>query len=111
MALFNKGETITMDVNDFGQTLPVYITDINIDPSDKVIFEVKKNTDSSPIIRKEYENSIISNNEFDFFISFTESESKMLNVGNYIYYIRLVRGNELVNTLISGSPFIVKNSD
>lgn len=108
MAFLIKGNRITMDAYDYGLQLPIDVEDGTFEPTDKMLFELKKSKDSVPLISKEYVNVLSDTNLFRFFLEFTEKESLELPPGNYVYYVKYIKNGELRDTLVSGEDFKIK---
>lgn len=99
---------INMSHGDYGQIVPFNISGIALDGTqDKILFEIKKASNSYTILSKIYTNKITSLNEFQFDLEFTQKESLLLNRGDYVYYLKHIRDNELQDTIIEAEPFIV----
>lgn len=109
MALKAKGNKITMDAYDFGQSIPFEISDIELTNNDTIVFEIRKSKDSGIILSKEYTNENGDGTSFRFFLDFTQKESSMLPPGNYVYYLRHLRNKTLRDTLITAEQFKVKD--
>lgn len=109
MAFITKGNKIIMDAYDFGLQLPFDISNLEFEENDKIVFELKKSKNSNTIIRKEFSNRSTDKNTFRFFLEFTKNDTENLYPGNYVYYLKHIRDDEVRNTLISGEDFKIKN--
>ena len=109
MAFITKGNKIIMDAYDFGLQLPFDISNLEFEENDKIVFELKKSKNSNIIIRKEFSNRSTDKNTFRFFLEFTKNDAEYLYPGNYVYYLKHIRDDEIRNTLISGEYFKIKN--
>ena len=106
MAFLAKGNKITMDTYDYGIQLPFDITGDNFQPIDKMRFELRKSKDSENIISKDYLNELDSTSKFRFFLELTKEESALLTPGNYVYYVKYLKKQKLIQIQF----FAVKNA-
>ena len=105
--LKHQGHKIEMIEGDFGIGLPIEIITgegETIGENDNFRVSVFKEMDSEPLIEKIYQ--VDENNTFDFIL--TEQESKLLEVGYYLYDIDYYSGNIFMNNLIAKEDFNVK---
>lgn len=74
---------ITMTEGDFGIVLPIEIDTegTELTNNDKFVFKIFKEINGQAIIEKVFEN--ITNNTIE--LSFTQEESKQLDIGDYYY--------------------------
>lgn len=108
MAINSTVSKITMDAYDFGIQLPFIFSEFPFEEGDKLLFELKKNEYSSPIIEKTFDNDYENMDIFVFSLDFTQKESAKIPPGNYLYYIKLIRNDEVKDTFLS-DEFIIKN--
>ena len=96
---------LTMCEGDFGVSLPFVIKGITIGGSDVVRLTVKKTKNGSPLIEKEY--TSISQNTIN--ISFTEDESMLLKVGNYVYSLDWYQGDTFMYNIVNNAKLKVED--
>lgn len=111
MAFITKGNKIIMDAYDFGIQLPFDVTGVTFAITDKMRFELKKSKDSDVLLAKEFRNELDSTSKFRFFLQFDQEESSKIAPGNYIYYIKYLRNDEVLDTIVSGEVFQIKNGN
>lgn len=110
MALFAKGNKITMDVNDYGIQLPIDVTGATFALTDKMRFEIKKSKDSDVLFSKDYLNELDNSSKFRFFFELTQEESIQFSPGNYIYFVKYVK-DDIVRDTIGSDDFKVRNGN
>lgn len=110
MALIAKGNKITMDVNDYGIQLPFDVTGAVFEPFDKMRFELKKSKDSDVLFSRDYLNELDSTSKFRFFLELTQEESSQITQGNYLYFVKYLR-NDIILDTIASDDFKVRNGN
>lgn len=92
---------ITMTEGDYGVSLPIHFIDAGFESSDSI--KVTIMVDSETSIEKTY--TEIVDDTIDF--SLTESESKLLPVGFYLYSIEWYQDGVFKDCILEKSPFVV----
>lgn len=111
MAFITKGNKIIMDAYDYGIQLPFDVTGVTFALTDKMRFELKKSKDSDVLFIKEFRNELDNTAKFRFFLEFTQEESNKITPGNYIYYVKYLKDDEVLDTIVSGEAFQIKNGN
>lgn len=111
MAFNTKGNKVIMDAYDYGIQLPFDITGTVFAPTDKMRFELKKSEDSETLFTKDYLNELDNTSKFRFFLEMTQKESENLSPGNYVYYVRYIKGGAVKDTVVSGESFKIKKGN
>ena len=96
---------ITMTEGDFGVSLPFIIVGITIGSQDRILLTVKKTKNGSPLIEKEYTD--IAKNTIN--LSFTEDETLMLKVGNYLYSLDWYQGDQFMYNIVNNAKLKVED--
>lgn len=109
MAFETKGTKIMMDAYDYGLQLPFEISEIDFESNDKILFELKKDKNSGVIVSKEYSNQSTTDGLVRVFLEFTKKESEGLHPGNYVYYLKHIREDQVRDTLVLGEDFQIRN--
>ena len=98
------GKTITMDEGDYG--LPITFNFVG-DLSDitKAEMIVKKDIEDEEIILLK---DVTPSGQQAVFLDFTKEESELLPEGKYYWGVKLYAGDNVLNTIISGSSLIIR---
>lgn len=104
--LKNKGKNkLSMVEGDYGLTLPLIISGITIEKTDKLNFYIKKELNGEKIIDKIFDS--ITDNTIN--LVFTKEESDKLSVGKYKYAIDWYKENSFCGNLIKLQEFEVED--
>lgn len=111
MAFKAEGKRIFMDLHDFGIMQVFTIKNLeDFEPNDKFIMEIKKSSDTSVLLTKEFvllqENA---DNTYNVTLEFTQQESEQLSAGDYVYSFKHYREGSLRDTLINNELFRVRS--
>jgi len=96
---------LTMTEGDFGVSLPFVIFGIEIGSQDTIRMTIKKTKNGSPLLEKEFTN--ITKNTVE--LSFTEDETLLLKVGNYLYSLDWYKGDQFMYNLVNNSKLKVED--
>lgn len=97
-----SGKNIEMNKGDFGNILPIKIT--NVLSSDTIKFTIMEINSNKIIVEKELP---YNDNTERYEFSLTKEETDKLQVKNYIYSIKQIRDGKLYNTINMDSPYYV----
>ena len=95
--------TLQMVEGDFGLALPFEVTGTTITASDTLRFTFKDKLNGTTILTKEY--SDIQHNTAE--ITFTEEESALFRVGDYVYSLDWYQDGLFMGNLIKCAAFKV----
>ena len=96
------GNSISMAEGDFGVPLPATISGITMTASDTLKFVFKDGVNGNTILEKEYtpsDNTLV--------LEFTEAESTLFAVGQYVYRLDWYQGGVFMNNIILAGAFKV----
>ena len=98
----STGNNISMAEGDFGKPLPFDVCGETLQAEDTLRFTFKNFVNGSTILEKEYtpENDAVA-------LVFTEAESELFPVGNYVYRLDWYQNGEFMYNLIPVSVFKV----
>ena len=94
---------IEMTEGDFGIVLPISISGIELNSSDKVELKIFEEIDGEPIITKTFENIVGNTLE----LKFTEEESKLFEVGSYYYDLDWFQDGVFLSNILRARTFKV----
>ena len=92
-----------MTEGDYGVSVPIVVKGVTIDSGDTVLLTVKKSKNGSLVLEKEFTG--ITSNTID--LEFTEDETMMLKVGNYVYSLDWYKDGEFYYCLVENSKLKV----
>ena len=96
---------LTMCEGDYGVSLPFVVYGITIGSQDTVLLTIKKTKNGSPLIEKEFTN--IVNNTIG--LSFTEDETMLLKVGNYLYSLDWYKDSVFMYNIVNNAKLKVED--
>lgn len=97
-----EGLTIEMFKGDFGEKLPINITEGEILEGDILRFIIETPSNEKVI------NKIVDVYDGMFVFSLTKAETSLLGAGEYLWGLKQYRDDYLVDTLVANNKFIVK---
>lgn len=99
------GTTLQMTEDDYGLSLPVIVEGTTLGDSDSLKIVIKDTVDGETILEKEYHG--ITDNQVE--LVFTQAESALLPVGNYVYRLDWYQNGLFMCNLIKVGSFRVVN--
>lgn len=95
----SNGTKITMNYGDYGVSLPINITNIELEKDDYIMIKIGKPFHDI-LVEKKIINLSEDENTFTGVLDFTKNESEKLKIGDYDYYLEHYRNEELKDTLV-----------
>lgn len=96
---------IEMTEGDFGIVLPISISGIELNGSDKFSLKIFEEIDGEPIITKTFENIVDNTLE----LQFTQEESQKLEVGSYYYDLDWFQDDTFLSNILRARTFKVND--